>query len=455
MHVGSISLFESAPLETEAGGLDMERILDFADRALRKQPRFQQKLAYVPAIGHPVWVDDESFNLVYHIRHTRLPIPGDIRQLKRLAGRIMSQQLDRGKPLWEMWFVEGVEGGRFAVICKLHHCLVDGVSGLDFISTLMGPDPDYEPKPQKRWIPRPPPASRQLLTDELIRRTSIPLKLLRTGGRMISDASGSGTSLRSALEGIAEAASSTLNPADETMLNQKHGPHRRFDWARIDLDAAKDVKNRLGGKLNDVVLATVTGALRHFFLQRGARVSDADFRVIVPVNTRSDPEDHTPGNHVSSLIVRLPLEEGDALERYRRVVETTQELKGTNQSLGPEFLARLADATFSGLMTRVAQLGLWSRAANMIVTNVAGAQTPVYLLGARQLEVYPVVPLGIGQGLGIAIVSYAGGLFWGFNSDWDALPDLHVLVEATQVEFEALYKAAADSSGSIPLPSDP
>jgi WS/DGAT/MGAT family acyltransferase len=189
MHIGSLAIFDAGPLQTEDGGLDFERIFEFVDVALRRNARFRQKVARVPLLGHPVWVDDETFNLSYHLRHSCLPTPGSLRLLKRLAGRIMSQQLDRGKPLWEMWIVEGIEGNRFAVILKVHHCMADGVSGFDLLSAFMGPDASYRPPPAGHWVPRPAPAGRQMLTGELVHRARAPLALLGAGLRALSEAS--------------------------------------------------------------------------------------------------------------------------------------------------------------------------------------------------------------------------------------------------------------------------
>jgi WS/DGAT/MGAT family acyltransferase len=188
MHVGWVGVFEAEPLATEEGGIDIDRIRDFAEAALRRNVRFRQKLAYVPALGDPVWIDDDKFNLNYHLRHACLPAPGNVRLLKRLAGRIMSQQLDRGKPLWEIWFVEGMEGNRLGVIAKVHHCLAQGIAEIDLLSAMMGSDPKYRPKPGGRWIPRRPPSGRRLLVGELWRRAQLPLSMLRIGRRAGGDA---------------------------------------------------------------------------------------------------------------------------------------------------------------------------------------------------------------------------------------------------------------------------
>jgi WS/DGAT/MGAT family acyltransferase len=442
MHIGSVGIFDAKPVTRSDGGLDMERMLGLSDISLQKNPRFRQKIARIPRLERPVWIDDERFNLSYHVRHTALPAPGEERQLKRLAGRIMSQQLDRGKPLWEMWFVEGIEGDRFAVISKIHHCLADGVSGVDLLSGLMGPDPDHVAKAPARWIPRPAPSPRRMLMDEIGRRASGPLSLLRGREHLPGG-------LGDAARGLGETLSAGLSQASPTPLNGDMGPHRRFDWTSLDLDAVKRVRKRHGGTLNDVVLAVVSGAVRTFLRARGMRVEDLDFRTLVPVSVRTEDEHGKLGNRVSTLMARLPLDEADPAKRLARVIETTAELKGGKQALGGETLAKVADLVFPEFMTLYARMALRGLAANMVVTNVPGPQVPIYMLGARMLEVYPVVPLAAKQALGVALFSYDGQLFWGFNADWDAVPDLHDFSDAIDEEFERLDQLADDKPVQI------
>jgi len=455
MHIGSVAIFEAEPLLTEAGGLDFERILAFADVALNKNPRFRQKLAFVPGLGTPVWIDDASFNLSYHLRHARLPIPGDERQLKRLAGRIMSQQLDRGKPLWEFWFVEGVEENRFAVISKVHHCLADGISGVDLLSSLMGPKANYTPKATHKWMPRPAPAASRLLVDELRRRARAPLSMLETGAAAITSRGGGGGSsapggLRDLLLGLRETFGSGMRPASETPFDVDLGPHRRFDWTRFDLEQVRCIKDHLGGKLNDVALTVVAGAMRRFLGNRGVRVADLEFRAAVPVSVRADSERATLGNRVSMILVPLPLEERDPLERFRIINERTAELKRGHVVGGADTLTKLADSVFPELASLLVRVGLQAHAANLVVTNVPGPPVPVYFQGSRLLANYPVVPLANHMAVGIALLSYAGGLYWGFNSDWDAMPDLHELVEAIDQEFDLLCAAASGGEKKAP-----
>jgi WS/DGAT/MGAT family acyltransferase len=455
MHIGSVALFDAEPLTLSDGELDFERIVQFTTDQLHKMPRFRQKLAWIPGFGQPVWVDDASFNLQYHMRHTALPVPGDMRQLKRLAGRIMSQQLDRGKPLWELWVVEGIEGNRFATISKIHHCLADGISGRDALNVMMGPDPDYVPSPPGRWIPRPAPGGVELFADEVRRALTLPFRLM---GSRESGAAAPGKGLGSpaqAIQGLRDAAGSGIQAISRTPLNVEIGPHRRFDWARVDLDEVKEIRARAGGKVNDVVLAVVCGALRRFLKQRGERLESIEFRAAVPVSLRTDADTGTLGNRVSGIVATLPLEESDPWLRLLRIIDLTRELKSSGQVAGGELLEQLLELVPYRISAPLARWGAQRGIANLVVTNVPGPEAPVYMLGSRMLASYPVVPLAPKQALGVALFSYDGGLFWGFNSDWDALPDLHDFEEQILLEFETLRKAVAISPSLAEDPTVP
>ncbi|HSJ96198.1 MAG TPA: wax ester/triacylglycerol synthase family O-acyltransferase, partial [Myxococcota bacterium] len=417
------------------------RIRALAGPALARNQRFRQRLAHVPLIGHPVWVDDEHFQLDYHLRHTALPLPGDERQLKRLAGRLLSQKLDLHKPLWELWFVEGLEGDRCAVVTKVHHCMVDGIAGVDLMGMLMrlvpetGAGSDEAPP---RWLPRPAPGPARLLGDELARRAALPLSLLRAGGRALSRPREGIDGAREAVEAVSEILSPGLKTATPTPLNHPVGPHRRFDWTELDLDAVKEVKNRLGGTVNDVVLAVVAGAMRSFLARRGVAVDELDFRAQVPVNVRAPRERGRLGNRVATLVARLPVHEPDPRRRYQEVLRTTRALKGSKQVRGSELLETLGDWTAKELLAGIVRMTSQGLAFNMTVTNVPGPNVPAYLLDSQMQAIYPVVPLFSNQCLGIALFSYDGRLFWGFHACWDSVPDLHDLVGGVQAEFAAL-----------------
>ncbi|MDJ0847266.1 MAG: wax ester/triacylglycerol synthase family O-acyltransferase [Myxococcota bacterium] len=442
MHVGAVAIFAAAPLRNADGALDVEQLQRALESTLHRTPRLRQRLAFVPLIDHPVWVDDDRFNLHYHVRHTALPPPGDERQLKRLAGRIVSQQLDRRKPLWETWFVEGLAGDRFAMIVKAHHCMVDGVAGIGALAAMMRADQQRTDEPAPAWQPRPHPDGVALVRDELAHRASSPAALLRAGLRALRSPERALASLRESAESLGEMLGAGLSRGSDTPLNVAVGPHRRFDWVRLDLADLSEVRKRLGGTLNDIVLTCVSGAIGRFLERRGLRPDELAFRSMVPVNIRHGNEAGAMGNRVTFLVADLPVAERDPRRRLERVVEITRKLKRSKQVAGMDLLERVSDQVMPWLFEEFARLGYSQRAYNMVVTNVPGPRVPLYMEGAPLQEIYPVVPIFAKQALNIGLFSYHGGLYWGFNADWDALPDLHEVVEDAALEFRALYEAA-------------
>lgn len=442
MHVAGCLVFEADPVRGPEGGVDFDRIGEYVESRLHRIPRYRQRVRELPIEGDPIWVDDERFNIRYHVRHAHLPLPGDDRQLKRLIGRIVSQALDRGKPLWEMWIVDGLQGNRFAVITKVHHCMADGLGSLELMTALLSPTPGREFDPAPMWLPRPLPERGELVRDVVSRRLRTPVELARGLVRAARDPLGSAEHVAETVRGLLEARSFTAQPASETPINQPIGPHRRFDWLEMDLARVKQVKDHLGGTVNDVALATITGAVSRFLEKRGVTPSEQrtlDFRAACPVNRRTDSQQGELGNRISNLIVRLPLAERDPALRLERVRETMDALKGSSQLLAMEAIERIGEITDPDLLTRFASENLHKRSSNFVFTNVPGPRQTWFLLDAPLRALYPVAPLMPRQALGVALMSYCGSLFWGFNSDWDQVPDLHDLVLATEDSFHELY----------------
>jgi len=445
LEVAGAFLFEAGPLTRPEGGLDTDRIREYVASRLYRIPRYRQRVEYVPFEGHPVWVDDANFNIQYHVRHTRLPLPGDERQLKRLCGLIFSQQLDRRKPLWELWVVEGLDGDRFALVPKNHHCMIDGISGVDLLETLLTPEPAKVFDPGPTWLPRPTPEQGQLLRDELGKRMRAPLALGNAMLRAIRKPRETFERAGDVLAGFRETRNALATLASETPLNRPIGPHRRFDWLAMDLDAVKRVKQKLGGTVNDVVLATSAGAIGHFLELRGVtqrEQEDLDFRAACPVSTRADAERGRLGNQVAGLVVPLPIAERDPRRRLATVIETMERAKDSKQTLAAESISALGEWTSPRLFSALAKRNLSSRTYNLNISNIPGPPFRLHLLGARMTETYPAVPLTLHQALSIGIFSYSGGLFWGLNSDWDQLPDLHDLVLSIDKSFVELCEAA-------------
>jgi WS/DGAT/MGAT family acyltransferase len=442
MHVASTQVFEVGPLRTPEGGVDAEAIRNATAALLHKIPRYRQKLVNTPIEGRPVWVDDPSFNVDYHIRHTSLPRPGSERQLKRLSARIMQQHLDRERPLWEMWVVEGLERDRFAVISKVHHCMIDGVSGVDLLRILMSPQAEQEVPEPPMFVPRPMPSGFELARDELWRRLMLPFKAVGDLGQFLSEARDVRRDLASRLLSLSSMLGRTLRSASVTPLNQVIGPHRRFDWFSMDLSDIKRLRRALGGSLNDMVLTIVTGAVRRFLVARQCDPAEIHFRVMAPVSVRSKAEQGALGNRVSAWLVDLPVGEPDPRRQLALIAEQTEKLKESKEAVAAELLTQAAEFTPTMLLALGARNATRVLPFNMVVTNVPGPQTPMYLLGARMLEIYPHVPLMDQLALGVALMSYDGQLFWGVNADYDAIPDLHPFVLAIRDAFEELSRAA-------------
>ncbi|MGH7821881.1 MAG: WS/DGAT/MGAT family O-acyltransferase [Candidatus Binatia bacterium] len=443
MHVGGVLVFEAGPLRTAEGGIDIERVRRGIASRLHFVPRFRQRLAYVPYERHPVWVDDDRFRLAYHVRHTALPRPGDERTLKRLVGHIMSQPLDRSRPLWEMHFVEGLDGGRFALVSKTHHCMIDGVSGADLMTVILEPVANPEAGEAEPWTPRPRPSEAELSLDALSRRLSQPVEMLRAATEAVRDPRAAFGRLGQGLSAIAETFAPALTPTSETPLNVEVGPHRRFDWTSLRVDEVKAVKKVHGGTLNDVVLATVAGALRKFLDERGVDADRLQVRALVPVSVRARDEQGALGNRVSQLTAPLPVHLDDPLKRLEAVRITMNGLKESKQALGAEVLTAIAEWTAPNLLVQAVRLAERSRPYNLVVTNVPGPQIPLYLLGARMLTTYPVVTLFHQIALVVGLFSYDGGLHWGFTADWEQVPDLHDFVLYVEEAFGELQQAAA------------
>ena len=453
-HVASMLVFEGGAIQTDDGGVDVERIKRFIESRLHMIPRYRQRLAHVPFERYPVWVDDAHFNIDYHIRHSSLPKPGDFEQLKRLMGRLSSQQLDRSKPLWELSVVEGLQGDRFAIISKIHHAMIDGISGVDLMAVLLNLTPTDEFEAGPEYVPRDAPDGAELVIREAARRAGRVAAALRSVRTLTDDVQSIAMQGARRLRAMSYSlGSGWLTPATKTPLNGEIGPNRRFGTLRTPLEDVKEIKNALGGSVNDVILATVAGGVRRFLEDvRGFDVGDIDFRAMAPVSVRAPSQRGTLGNQVAMWLVSLPVGESDPVRRLDAVKEATLELKMTDQALGAATLVQLSSGAPVTLLSMASRLASGARPFNMTVTNVPGPQFPLYLLGAKLAEQYPLVPLWHGHGVGVALFSYNGEISWGFNADYDIMEDLDLFVASIEDEFvvlqEAARKAAAGANGA-------
>jgi diacylglycerol O-acyltransferase / wax synthase len=440
MHVASTQIFELGPLATEAGGVDFARIKRFIASVLHRIPRYRQKLHWVPIVHAPVWVDDAEFSLDYHVRHTALPRPGNDAQLRQLSARIMAQPLDRARPLWEIWVVEGLAESRFALVSKIHHCMIDGASGVDISQILQSRTPERRIGSAPPFVPRPTPGSSELLLRSLRWRLGLPLRALRGIREFRRETEDAWGEVRLRLRVLARMFTEQYGRASESPINGSVGPHRTFGWVDMDLAELKAARRALECTLNDLVLAIATGAFRDYLRQRGARPEDLEFRIQAPVSVRSPDEKGRLGNRVSGWVVTLPLGEEDPRRQLAAIQETTHDLKESKQALGVEMMM----AAMGEMPTSVLSLAMQAASGtiNSIVTNVPGPQFPLYLQGSRMLAMYPQVPLLQGLGLGIALISYDGKLCWGFNADPRLVPDLDAFLAAIRGSQARVLEAA-------------
>jgi diacylglycerol O-acyltransferase len=440
MHIGGLALFEGEP-----PGLD--EFLAHIETRLHLVPRYRQKLATPPLeTGRPLWVDDPNFNLAYHVRHTALPEPGDETALLALAARVFSQQLDRSKPLWELWLVEGRQEGGFALLSKTHHALVDGVSGVDLASVLFDVSPEGTPSDGgEPWVAQPEPSSAELAARGL---TGAVRAVTEVATGALGAVSHPGEALDKAREvatGIGEVAWTALNAPPDTPFNVAPGSHRRLNVVRADLDELKLVKNAFGATVNDVVLAVVTGALAYFLQARGRRTDGVELKAAVPVSVRSDDQRGALGNQLTQIMAPLPVFLDDPIARLRYVKEAMDGLKESRQALAASAIASLQGFAPPTIHAQASRMNFAGRFFNLLVTNVPGPQFPLYVLGRRLTEIFPIPFLAGERALAIAIMSYDGKVGFGLLGDYDALPDLDVVaegIEASLAQLVALAQAA-------------
>ncbi len=438
MHVAGVMLFEGPPPP-------YAELLEAFERRLPLVPRYRQRLAFVPlGQGRPRWVDDPHFNLRYHVRSTALASPGSERQLKDLAGRVFSQQLDRDKPLWEVWLVEGLEDDRFAVLSKTHHALVDGISGVDILSVLFdtSPEPAVPTDPGDRWLPRPLPSRAQLLGEALLERATMPAEIGRSVRAVLRGPRRIAEGVRDAAVGVGAMAWAGLNPAPTTPYNKSIGPHRRYTWVRADLKDIKAIKDELGGTVNDVVLSIVAGGLGRHLRRRGRDTDGLELKAMVPVSVRTDDQRGALGNRVAAMMAPLPVWCQEPVARLDIVSEQLKHLKSGGQAVGAQVLTDLSGFAPPTIMDQASRLMARQRFFNLVVTNVPGPQYPLYLLGRRMLDPFPMVPLAKNQALGIALLSYDGRINFGLVGDFDLLWDLDELAEDLDESMAELAGAA-------------
>jgi diacylglycerol O-acyltransferase len=446
MHVGGVLIFEGPPPS-------YDDLLDHIRGRLHLVPRFRQKLAFPPLqSGRPFWIDDPSFNLEYHVRHSALPSPGSEEQLENMAARQFSQQLDRTKPLWELWLVQGLKRKRFALISKTHHALVDGVSGVDIATVLFDVKPVPEPaEADHEWVPSPSPSPASLLARGAESVASTPVRAAKRLGAAVTHPRPAVRQVTEGAEAIGEVAWNFANPAPDVPLNTEIGSYRRFEWTRAELATFKRIKNALGGTVNDVVLAVVAGALRRWLHGRGIRTEGLELRALVPVSIRAEDEHGHLGNKIAAVRGPLPVYIADPVRRLQAVRESMRDVKSSKQALGAEVISRFNDFAPPTLLAQASRINFSTRLFNLIVTNVPGPQIPLYVLGRELQDIFPVAFLPENHALAIAIMSYNGGIDFGLLADYDAMEDVGEVAQGISdalAELEEEAKRVEESAAS-------
>ena len=458
MHIGGVLLFDGPAPRIEA-------VLDHIRGRLHLLPRYRQKLAVPPGgSGRPLWVDDPNFNLEYHVRHSALPGPGSEAQLWEMVARLASLPLDRSKPLWEFWIVEGIEpaagatGERFAMIAKNHHALVDGVSGIDLATVLLdfGPDPTvFDTAELQPWQPRPEPNTLDLLLASARDGAGAIAEMAVRAAAAVTQPARSVGILRDAAEGVGEIVWELLNPAPETPLNVPIGPHRRFRVVRQQLSDYKTVKNNFGGTVNDVVLSVVAGALGGWLRSRGFSTEGLEMRALVPVSVRTQDDRGTWGNRLTLMRGPLPVYIQDPVARLTAVSRAMGDLKHSKQAVGASTLVAVNDISPPAVLAQASRLNFSTRLFNLLVTNVPGPQVPLYILGHQLRDLFPLAFLPQGHALAVAIMSYDGRVEYGLLADFDALPDIDLIAAGIDEALAELLEAAGAPVAPRPVAGEP
>lgn len=440
MHVGSVAVFEGPPPSYG----DLVRLLL---SKLPRVPRYRQRVRTLPLhLGRPLWVDDEHFQILYHVRHTAVPRPGGSDQLRNLAGRVLGQRLDMTKPLWEVWLVEGLERGRWALISKVHHCMVDGVAGTDLLQLIFDTDASAQHAEPPQWTARRPPSTLEVLADTVQDAVVHPVRQLTElpGLSLITRAPQAllrrGAALGAALPGLARQVATPV----ASSLNGPIGPHRRWAWSETSLDEIKQIRTGLGGTVNDAVLTAITRGFRDLLKGRGELGERLVVRSMVPISVRREHERGMLNNQVAAVFVDLPVGLDDPVARLESVRRQMDEYKRVLYALDARSIVALGDfvaPTLLALGTRAAARAgqPWTQA---VTTNVPGPPVPLYVLGRQLCSLHPYVPIAAGCRVSIGIFSYVRAMSFGINADFDAFPDIDTLATGICDGIEELVEIA-------------
>ena len=444
--IASIAVFEG-PVPS------YEEFLAAIERRLPLVPLYRRKLRKVPlSIGPPVWVDDPNFDLRYHVRQTALPSPGGDHQLRRLMARVMTQRLDRDYPLWEYWLVEGLDQDRWALISKVHHAMVDGVSGTDLYRVIFdtSPEPPTLPAFEVKAAAAEP-SGLELVARAAVNAAFVPLRGRGPIQRALEHPELAVRQAASTMRGLARYATA-LAPAAGSSLSGPIGVPRRYTWARASLGDVKAIKNEFGGTVNDVFLAVISNGFRALLLARGEEPAPSMVPSLVPVSVRSPGEESIYENRVSALVANLPVEIADPVARLAAMTARMAALKASSESAAGEAFVSLRQYTPSALASMFVRVAFSvpQREIVTVTTNVPGPQQPLYGLGRRLVEIIPYVPIATTLRTGVAIFTYSGQVTFGITGDYATTPDLDVLAAGIEEGVAELLAAIPRRGGVQP-----
>ncbi len=444
MHVGGLFIFEppagQAPFR-------FSRFLELVRSRIHHIPRYRQRIIQPRfPLATAVWVDDKDFDLSYHVRHAALPAPGTTAQLTEYATRILSRQLDRDRPLWELYVIEGLEHGRVALLGKTHHAMIDGLAGIDIATVMLDLAPDASdelPEPEP-WQPRPVPSQAALALEASRGVVGSPALAVEAAGRLVRTPKAAAASALAVSRGVGRVArANLLRPAPRSPLNHSPGAHRRMAIQRVPLAEVKAVKDAFSTTVNDVVLAMVADATGRYLRLRGERTDGMWLRAMVPVSTRQASEAHALGNQVVAVFVDLPMFEMDPIHRLRVCHEAMSDVKNSHAAVGAGFLLGLGEFAPPTLHAMAARVAVNARLFNFLVTNVPGPQLPIYCLGSRLLGAFPFTPLAANHAYSVGVTSMDGWLNVGITADRDLLPDVDEVPALLLASLAELVDSAA------------
>ncbi len=439
MHIVSTEIYCNGPLLGEDGGVNIDAFRKHVAAILHRVPRYRKKLKWISYADIPVWIDDTSFNLEYHIRHTAVPRPGSTEQLKNLTSRILERALDRERPLWELWLVEGLPGRQYAIISKIHHCMLSSLDGLIINHVLMSPTPEQTLPQAPPFAPGKPPSEVSLLWDEWNRRYSQPIDALRNAGELLRRPREGIGELEKRLGAVRSSLSSMIRRPPDTPVNGELSTHRRVEWLRLPMQPLLDFSQEGGYTLTTVLLSLLAGGIHKLFAERQFDLKNSEFNLAVPVtglaHTRSAATDG-----IITWVLPLPVGESDPLARIKRIAAEVERLSGQSGAT-PDLLVDVAARVPAGLLS-LFTTGK-SSCANSLMTGVAHASRQMYSMGAEKAEIYTHLPLMAGTGLATLLTSYNGKVHWAFNGDYDLLPDLGLVAQGVNESYHGLAKIPA------------